>query len=111
MSTADDFDEDITRQIERIVADPQADLSATVRVARIEAADVRKRLRRIEKGATWIAMAVLAGASGIIFTIAGASFWLGARLTAIDAVARQVDDNSERLVALERGDRNADRPQ
>jgi hypothetical protein len=101
MSDFDAFDEDITRQIAAVAADPQTDLPATVRAVRLENLDTRKRVRRVERAAWWVAMSVLAGSAAVVIAIASAAYGLGVRMSAFDQLARDVADLDHRLAQIE----------
>lgn len=104
MADGDLWDEDITKQIATVAADPQVDLPATVRTARLDLLDVRKRMRRMERVAIFLAMSVLAGSSAVVLAIGGAMYQFGARMAVLDQLATHVAENSERIARIERGD-------
>lgn len=95
------LDEDITRQVAIVAADPQIDLPAAVRTARLDLLDVRKRMRRMERVAIFLAMSVLAGSSAVVLAVGGAMYQFGARMAVLDQLAEHVADNTDRIERME----------
>jgi hypothetical protein len=97
----DTWDEDITKQIALVASDPMPDLRESVRAVRLDALDTRKRMRRMERVAWWVAMSVLAGSTAVVLAIASAAYGLGVRMAAFEQLTNDVADIDERLSNIE----------
>lgn len=100
MSTPD-LEDDISKQIKNIMADPVSNPENAIKQLRVEGLLVERRVKRIEGVAWWLITTILAASLGVMGTVVWAAFSLGTRMEALTQVSARVGALEERLARSE----------